>query len=534
MKYLYLTVMLLSLSTTLHADQLMPADQELLDAAQEDSLEGMHSALKKGAHVLAKNDAGQTALMFAAFNGNSDAVRRLLNEAYNTYASNRGVNFQDASGKTALMYATVNGHNGVISILLAQGADPAIEAIDAEGIRISALSLARASLREADGAQEIAKWQTIIDLLEKKGQESTIVYPPHIVQPIPAQPPLSKEELTHQLWHELYRIGTTQKDLPILDHITSLLEQGADITSRDPKSGDTPLIFAARETNRKPLLHFLLKRKDIKINDTNSVGQTVLMLLAGNPWMTDADIDLIASLLALGAKANLQDTRGRTALMYVIRNFEKHGSINVAALELLIPKSTLQLKNNDGKTALDMAWDMLQSMHKHQPVGNLVQAIKLIEKAIEDKDHSAPQSDWQFLRNSITNQDFDKLRQSNPTVLTTANITIQEPFGKKRTALMRALVMGSDDVINALLALGPQKLSINAQDADDNTVLMYAVYANRNDIVAKLLKLSPDKTLKNKDGKTALMIAQDKGYNDIVKTLNPEASLGSKIMGIFG
>jgi ankyrin repeat protein len=78
------------------------------------------------------------------------------------------------------------------------------------------------------------------------------------------------------------------------------------------------------------------------------------------------------------------------------------------------------------------------------------------------------------------------------------------------TLVMGAAWSGEARVIPLLVARG---IDIDAQMQDDgNTALMWAAFAGKGECVRKLLELGANYDLKNKDGKTALDIAKEKGH----------------------
>ncbi|MEW6493027.1 MAG: ankyrin repeat domain-containing protein, partial [Cyanobacteriota bacterium] len=85
-------------------------NQILLEAIENQDLEGVKAALANGADANADNPAGITALMFAAMNGNLDIFNALLE-------AGADVNLDSGEGETALMYAAVGGHLEIAQIL---------------------------------------------------------------------------------------------------------------------------------------------------------------------------------------------------------------------------------------------------------------------------------------------------------------------------------------------------------------------------------------------------------------------------------
>lgn len=88
----------------------------LLEAIDNQDIEGVKAALAKGADANASNPAGISALMLAASNGNLDIFNTLLD-------AGADVNLESGEGETALMYAAANGHLEIAQILIEQGAN---------------------------------------------------------------------------------------------------------------------------------------------------------------------------------------------------------------------------------------------------------------------------------------------------------------------------------------------------------------------------------------------------------------------------
>lgn len=73
--------------------------------------------LKKGADVNARNEAGETALMLAAWYGNEELVELLLKRGADPTLKTR-------KGFSALGAVSENGYAGIVTKLLAHGAKP--------------------------------------------------------------------------------------------------------------------------------------------------------------------------------------------------------------------------------------------------------------------------------------------------------------------------------------------------------------------------------------------------------------------------
>jgi ankyrin repeat protein len=184
----------------------------------------------------------------------------------------------------------------------------------------------------------------------------------------------------------------------MIEAATTALDGGANVNERDARSGDTPLMRAARNA-RSEMVLFLLKRgADAKA--INSRGETALTSFGGSCMSPDAAKALVAgagnpkeemhtallsaagalsqqaSCLNLmkffvenGADPNYQDGFGNTALISASRWGNREG-----VRFLLTKGADPSLKTKDGHTAMDEAaggvggeiWRMLRDAKRGQ------------------------------------------------------------------------------------------------------------------------------------------------------------------------
>jgi ankyrin repeat protein len=140
--------------------------------------------LENGGEVNSKSDTGQTPLIWAAQDGQEDALRLLLQ-------NKADVKIQDRYGFTALHAAALKGHEAIAQVLLENGADP--EQKDHDGwtpLHAAALNqhegVVRLLLAEICAGEQILNWTTsqqkdirmrasLAELAEKKSGGSTVV-----------------------------------------------------------------------------------------------------------------------------------------------------------------------------------------------------------------------------------------------------------------------------------------------------------------------------------------------------------------------
>ena len=114
---LILTLMIPGVAATGHGPRpLSAAEQELMQAAFDGSLEDVRRLIAAGTAVDATDPEQRTALMWASFNGHAALVDFLLE-------SEAEVSAKDASGRTALLYASSGPFAETVKLLLEKGAD---------------------------------------------------------------------------------------------------------------------------------------------------------------------------------------------------------------------------------------------------------------------------------------------------------------------------------------------------------------------------------------------------------------------------
>ena len=209
-----------------------------------------------------------------------------------------------------------------------------------------------------------------------------------------------------------------------------------------------------------------------------SSGLTPLMKAA-----SDGLKDMVRSFLVAGAKADLLNSRGETALMLAVR----HGHYFTVVELLKAPSCDLYQRNRQGANIL------------HQSIAGGLDVIV----------HAVLYTDM----DRRSNPDIRDHRSSPPIPLKDTVLEGSSPM----TGLMMACMNGKKDIVKTLLSVGA---NVNVQTPTGETALMYASMIGRNDIVEMLLKAGAQVDLVTTEmGFTCLMLAASRGMVETVELL---------------
>ena len=245
----------------------------------------VEAILAKSPKVDATDERGRTALFRAAAEGKAEAVRILMEHGANP-------NAQANDGSTPLLQAVTFARQSVIALLLERGAQ--VDAADSSGN--TPLMIA------SEGTAYLPDNAPLVTTLLRAG---------------------AKVELQDSRGRTaLFRAAAEGKE----DAMRLLLDQKANPNMK-ASDGETPL-FAAVTMGKLGAAKLLLER-GADANLANASGETPLMAAAeGNVYIKSSP-DFMTLLLAHGAKTNLTDDQGRTALARAT------AAKNQAAIDLL-------------------------------------------------------------------------------------------------------------------------------------------------------------------------------------------------------
>ncbi len=242
-----------------------PANQELINAAENGNLEGVEAALSAGVDVNYADVHGNTALILAAAYGHTEMVRLLIEHGADV---NRANNY----GNTALTWAALYGYTEIARVLIEHGARiPTGEHLQRFALQLRARQVLSAVFEGNELAYAAARGDTkrVVELLST----------------LPQAQPLT---INHQDGHgmtALHWAAAQGHD----DIIKLLLEFGANINLQNAQ-GDTPLHLAARNGNLSTVR--LLLARGANVTMVNRQGQTPLVL--AQQYHRSAIVDLLA------------------------------------------------------------------------------------------------------------------------------------------------------------------------------------------------------------------------------------------------
>ena len=317
----------------------------------------------------------ETPLMLAAFTGNVNAVKTLLDHGAE-------INAQQARGQTALMWAASESHASVVKFLVDRGADVKATSVAANpGKKMTALlfsarqgDLASAKILVEGGANvddAMADGTTAMLLAILNGHHQLATYllekgaNPNLTDGSGRPPLFAAIEMRNPQWAE---VPWPDADMDDLDLIKILLAKGADPNLKLRRKAAHRAFLDARWSDLIGGTAFLRATQtgDITVmrlllsygadpNVITSTKESALSLASGVGWplgqgymRSEAEIRQAFDLcLALGMDVNLANVDGVTPLMGAA-----HKGDNVTVQYLVNNGAKLDAKDTEGRTAL--------------------------------------------------------------------------------------------------------------------------------------------------------------------------------------
>lgn len=410
--------------------------------------------------IKARGSSGQTALMAAS---QSQGVDR---DIFQAVLEGSDPNAVDARGKTALMLAVERGCLQNAEALL-----PLSDALakDNEGRDALAVALSEDYWIKQDARGYDKLLTLLVDCCDLSWRSEN-------GEDIPSL--LAKRGMSAAV-QRLAESGRMRADIP---------------------GSDTPLIAATR-AGRADIVASLIPHSDL--NAKGAKGDTALIIAAQNcdPGLT--------RLLLRGSDPNAQNDAGRTALMEALGRMPDGGYRHESGLKAircalqLIPKTDLNLQDAEGRTALMLAI---------KP-----SSMELFEMMLERADANVQDEEGRTsLMLAVSYR--GELRDFAELLVPRSDLSLRDAKG--RTALM--VHVRDPDMVKLLLPGS----DVNARDADGRTALIHAApfaAASAPQASISLLLATADARLVDKDGKSAAMIAREKGAEEMAVLIETAA-----------
>jgi ankyrin repeat protein len=463
------------------------ATSPIADVAMKGDMDAVRSLLKQHpGDVNASQPDGSTALLWAAYWNDDQAVAALLAAGANVNASNR-------DGFTALSQACTNGNPAMVEKLLKAGADA--NSFQAEGQ--SALMTA-AKAGNVGAVKALLEHGAEVNAKESWRGQTALMWASAENHPAVVQ--------------VLVEHGADVNAVSSVFDFSGMKPKPGDVPMHFPRGGFTALLFAARGGFTECAKILLEHGADIKAADPDGTSALVLAIINGH-------FDTAAFLLDRKADPNAADSFGREALFAAIDMRDIYGSNRPA------PRDSGKVEPLDLiKMLLDHGADVNAKLTKLIP-----------PRAVLDfPDVMMGEGATPFLRASKS-ADVPLMQMllekgADPKVVTKAGVT----------ALMVAAGMGhantirrGEQPIEAMKICLDKGVDINAAtDKTLNTALHAAAGQGTDDIVQFLADHGAKLDLKDNKGRTPMDVALGLKADAVgVEVHQSTADLLRKLMG---
>jgi ankyrin repeat protein len=508
-------------------------ESPLMLAAKNGHLNMVLTLLGAGADTSLVNSMNKTALQIAAQHGRLSVVTQLISKT-------------PESRKNTIETAAQYGKLPIIQALMN---DPSIEKQEKEALEKFAIEIA-AQYGQLDVINEL-----IASSSRNKQEKNTlrlvalnIAIDENQVETLEALiPQLDRATITPQVWGGILLVAIKQKHPQLAE---KALKARADKNYQD-KNGNTPLILAV-ETNNEALIQKLLEdHPTADVNHMNFAGDTALTRAV------DKNAPNIVTEIIMHSADNIGEasTDNKTSQMLVagLMKAAEKGYLDIVALFSAFAPTAVTMKNEQGLSAL-----MVAAQHGHTDIvsylieeggakeherNNISGETPLMLAAL----HGHLESVLYFMEESEEEWDINEKNTNGQTALMLAALnghtkivkalteynkeSVNVVDNKGNTAFMLAVQSGKIDTIEILVDFMkdnfPDKSEtdlINQKNNNHDNAIMLAAQNNQYNAVEFLIKnYKPDLSISNKQGKTALQIATELGYEEIIKLLSAKS-----------
>ncbi|PAA57035.1 hypothetical protein BOX15_Mlig022548g1, partial [Macrostomum lignano] len=245
------------------------------------------------------------------------------------------------------------------------------------------------------------------------------------------------------------------------------------------ESGDTALTSAVKD-RREAVVGALLKSESLRLEDTDQIGMTPLMIAAE---LGASGVGLAALLLAAGSSASKTDKQGMTALHHAAYT----GCLSMTQLLLGQGNASINSTDSYGRSPLYLA-----TSRGHVELVNYFLS-KGADVHLPNKELKSPMYIAAYFGHLEIVQ-----------ALLRSEADVDQPDTHKKTPLYVATYHGRTDIVDLLLRHGSD---VNAADRNGKTPLYIAVLHGHLAIADKLIKHGAQVNRCDKDGLAPLHMA---------------------------
>ena len=425
-----------------------------VESANKGELAVVKLFLAAGMDPNAKDQRGNTALMYAAGDGHAKIIEVLLKAKANVNERNEEIYERNQGSFTALSWAASSGQINAISVLLDHGAD-------AQAINVAFLNAA------AEGRLEALR------MLLKRGADKG----------------LGGEALIETASY--YPPGEGEREADMNDVIRFLLKLGVDVNTKGRVGRRTALLSAVNEGHGILIVQTLLNA-GADVNAKDEDGWTTLLMEASTK---ESRAPIMQTLLAAGADVNAKCTscssfHGWTALMMAARDADLKPIVDI----LLARDGDPNLTNDEGKTSLLIAMNP----------GGMDTVHALLDRGanVNAKDENGTTALMEAQKRSHYYHDTVEMSR----LLLERHADVNAKDNNDFTALIWAGMYGQAKGIGALLDAGAD---LHARNVNGRTALMLAIREGAIEAVHTLLRKGAKVNDEDANGKTPLNYAEE-------------------------
>lgn len=308
--------------------------------------------------------------------------------------------------------------------------------------------------------------------------------------------------------------------------IDLFVENGADITARNPADGQTP-IFAAFRQNNMDMIERAISL-GANLNDIDDKGQSLLHIAVRN----NNNLSALDLLLKKGGDVNVQDHQGRTPLHLLASGLWPR-----QVDRLIKAKANPNLTDDDGNTALHA---MAENSNSYG-LRNVTDHLHHFDTCLTNKEGMTPL----MLAARKGHRACVDILVEGPA----KSLNVRNPH-TGRTALSYAIEHNQAHIVSILVEAGAKDLKqnahghnllhlaaqqhngamletllpkmhkqVNQKDKKGETPLFHAIRSGKLRHVIEILKFNPDLTVRNKAGQSLLDIANEQSNLDLYEVV---------------